>query len=140
MPRTPNSASGFILSQGKVPSIQRRARSRNSLCANSRTVETKRRCSSVRVGNTGGPPGLQAQEYGVAATRLPLSVEETPDQAAQGFVRAREAERCHRVVPLGCESLRPVDQGPAAETADPGRQIARGEQRQGQHPEKGQHQ
>src|SRR5438067_13796977 len=53
MPRTPNSANGFMLSHGKVPSIQRAARSRNLLWASSRTVETKRRCSSVRLGNTG---------------------------------------------------------------------------------------
>src|SRR5580704_17947604 len=53
MPRTPNSASAVMFSNGKVPSIQRCARARNSLCANSRTVETKRRCSSLRLGNTG---------------------------------------------------------------------------------------
>src|SRR3954469_18873235 len=63
MPSTPNSASDFMLSHGKVPSIQRGARSRNSVCASARTLWTNWRCSSVRVGNTGFLLASVAADY-----------------------------------------------------------------------------
>src|SRR6516162_7322598 len=57
-----------MFSQGKVPSMYCLARGRNSRCAKSRTVCTKRRCSSDRVTNTALPPTHMAMSSSLAAT------------------------------------------------------------------------
>src|SRR5262249_35012683 len=81
MPSTPSSASRRKFSQGKVPSIQRGARSRNSLWATSRTVATKRRCSSLRLANTAFLP-LESDEPEVAQARMPVAADD--DVVMQG--------------------------------------------------------
>src|SRR5262249_44187233 len=70
----PSSARARMFSHGKVPSMYLSARGRNSFCARSRTVATKRRCSSDKLTNTVFLPCF-SQQAEVAQAGVPAAAD-----------------------------------------------------------------